>query len=236
MSQNRSNAVMQSRIEPHDSLDDFPTPSWGTRAAVEKIIRPNLLPLGTVWEPTCNRGYMTKPLRETFSRVYATDIFDYGLGNMDKQEDFLFPGATCPFDPDWLFFNPPFKAAEEFIARALTFARVGVAALVRTSFLEGQGRYERLYRVRPPTLIYQFTERIILTKGIVRDPDVAYWDPEAIDKDIGKKGVWKKPSTATSYAWLLWVHGMERRPFDWIPPCRKALERPGDYPELAVAA
>lgn len=30
--QNRSSAVMQQRAEPHNSLDDFPTPPWATKA------------------------------------------------------------------------------------------------------------------------------------------------------------------------------------------------------------
>ena len=34
---NRTSAVMQSRREPHDSLDDFPTPPWGTRALLERL-------------------------------------------------------------------------------------------------------------------------------------------------------------------------------------------------------
>lgn len=35
MSQNTSTAVMQRRVEAHDSLDDFPTPPWATRALCE---------------------------------------------------------------------------------------------------------------------------------------------------------------------------------------------------------
>lgn len=35
MSQNCSSAVMQQRSEPRDSLDDFPTPPWATRALCE---------------------------------------------------------------------------------------------------------------------------------------------------------------------------------------------------------
>ena len=39
MTQNRSSAVMQQRKEPHDSLDDFPTPPWATRALCEVIAK-----------------------------------------------------------------------------------------------------------------------------------------------------------------------------------------------------
>jgi hypothetical protein len=40
----------------------------------------------------------------------------------------------------------------------------------------------------------------------------------------------KKASTATGYGWLVWEKGRPARPqLVWIPPCRKILERDGDY-------
>lgn len=41
MSQNTSHAVMAQRAEAHDSLDDFPTPPWATRALIEHVIWPS---------------------------------------------------------------------------------------------------------------------------------------------------------------------------------------------------
>lgn len=41
MAQNTSSAVMAQRSEPHDSLDDFPTPPWATRALIKRVIWPN---------------------------------------------------------------------------------------------------------------------------------------------------------------------------------------------------
>ena len=38
MSQNTSHAVMAQRTESPDSLDDFPTPPWATRAFVEHVL------------------------------------------------------------------------------------------------------------------------------------------------------------------------------------------------------
>lgn len=104
----------------------------------------------------------------------------------------------------------PFRLAEEFIAQGRKIARVGCAALVRASFLEGIGRYERLYSINPPTMQAQFVERLPMVKCRI--------DPDA--------------STATSYCWLVWVHGMERQPYQWIPPCRKHLELAGDYKQI----
>lgn len=40
MTANRSTAVMQRRVEPLDSLDDFPTPPWATRALCEWLEKP----------------------------------------------------------------------------------------------------------------------------------------------------------------------------------------------------
>lgn len=34
MAQNRSNAVMATRVEASDSLDDFPTPPWATQPVI----------------------------------------------------------------------------------------------------------------------------------------------------------------------------------------------------------
>ena len=44
MAQNTSHAVMAQRIEPADSLDDFPTPPWATRALL-KILMKKLMSL-----------------------------------------------------------------------------------------------------------------------------------------------------------------------------------------------
>lgn len=206
---------MAQRHEPDDSLDDFPTPSWSTRALCEFVLSP-LLPwnenLGVVWEPACNRGYMARPLEVYADRVYATDICDYGWAGMAGQQDFLLPGAHAPEPVDFVISNPPFRLAEQFIEHARNIARVGCAMLVRSSFLEGIGRFQRLYSMHPPTVIAIFSERVPMVKGRC--------DPDA--------------STATSYSWLVWIHGKAPLPFQWIPPCRKQLERPGDYPEIVT--
>ena len=39
MVQNLSHAVMAQRHEAKDSLDDFPTPPWATRALLERVLK-----------------------------------------------------------------------------------------------------------------------------------------------------------------------------------------------------
>lgn len=200
--QNMSSAVMQSRVEPDDSLDDFPTPPWATRALLEKI---TVSDSQTCREPTANRGHMVRVLEDNFNHVDASDIHDYGCGY--RMKDYLFGEEQDAVD--WTIFNPPFRLAEEFIKRAIRTSRVGVAAIVRSAFLESIGRYHNLFQPCPPTHIYQFSERVVMHKG-----------------RLSEKG-----STATAYAWLVWdlTEASKTTQFGWIEPCRRRLERPDDY-------
>lgn len=220
MSQNTSHAVMQQRSEAHDSLDDFPTPPWATRALIERVIAPLFfegdLRRLTVWEPACNRGYMLAPLREYFAAAIGSDVHDYGLEGTE-QHDFLqpfVPHRLAGQNVHWIISNPPFRLAEQFIARAAQVASDGFAFLVRTSFLEGVGRYENLFSKNPPSIVAQFAERVPMVKG--------RYDPEA--------------STATSYTWLVWLDGETETRLVWIPPCRRQLERETDWPTRNEAA
>jgi hypothetical protein len=208
--QNRSSAVMQQRTEPHDSLDDFPTPPWATRALCEWLranwaTEPSDWPSFTVREPAANRGHMVRPLAEYFGTVEASDIHDYGAGYPVR--DYLW--GRLPEKVDWTITNPPFRLAQQFIFRAALSSRHGVAMIVRTAFLEGQERYRQQFRSHPPSHILQFTERVVMHKG-----------------KLAPKG-----STATAYCWLVWLWnpGDITTQFHWIAPCRKLLERPEDY-------
>lgn len=215
--QNTSHAVMAQRFEAADSLDNFPTPKWATRALMEEVLRagPDFRKL-TCWEPACGQGFMGTVLEEYFGEVRSSDIHDYGRGEVhDYLASGLFgSGEAEPFY-DWVITNPPFRLAEEFILQSLGRVRGGVAMLVRTVFLESVGRYERLFKPHPPTYCAQFTERVPMVKGRV--------DPKA--------------STATGYCWIVWqkpLAGSSR--LRWIPPCRKRLERPGDYDDPSAPA
>ncbi len=201
--QNTSHAVMAQRHEPADSPDDFPTPPWATRALIEHIIGVDQIRGRSCLEPACGRGYMARPLAEYFDKVDAADAYHYGFAPV---RDFL----TFPYEAlshDWVITNPPFRLAEEFVERALVVARHGVAILARTVFLESVGRYESIFKDRPPTIFAQFSERVPMVKGRVD----------------------AKASTATGYAWFVWVKGVRDPRLTWVPPCRRVLERPGDY-------
>lgn len=207
MAQNTSHAVMAQRTESKDSLDDFPTPPWATRAFVEHVLggRSQTKNL-TVLEPACGRGYMSNALGEYFGHVQSSDVGNYGFA---EEIDFL-TGAYEAKSFDWVITNPPFKLAESFITEAKRVARVGVAMLTRTVFIESVGRHERLFSQQQPAIFAQYSERVPMVKGRVD----------------------RKASTATGYGWLVWsALPSSSTQLDWIPPCRKKFERATDYDE-----
>jgi hypothetical protein len=207
--QNKSHAVMAQRTEGKQSLDDFPTPLWGTRALIEHVIGKDSVAGSTCLEPACGRGHMAVALGEYFKEVQAQDVFDYGFGGVADFQKAKFADGSF----DWVITNPPFRLAEDFIARSLSISRVGVATLVRTVFIESVGRYDRLFRPLPPARVAQFTERVPMVKGRVD----------------------KKASTATGYAWIVWEKAVQKSTeLVWIPPSRKSLERDGDYVQAPV--
>lgn len=204
---NGARSVAPGRKEPSASLDFSPTPPWATRALIERVfpvMSISTASLKTAHEPACGAGHMAEVLRESFRHVIATDIHDYGYG--DAQIDYL--ASDVEVEADWVITNPPFKEkAEQFALNAIERAKVGVAIFARLQWLETVGRYERLFKVHPPTQLAFFAERVNLCMG--------RWEPDG--------------GTATAYMWLVWVKGrLPRAPF-WIPPdCQKTLERDGD--------
>ena len=205
--QNRSSAVMAQRKEPHDSLDDFPTPPWAVRALLERQKM-----RGIIWEPAANRGFMERTLVESGAQVVGSDVHDYGYGY--PVHDFLFPSPTgalpTPGRPDWVVTNPPFRLSAAFAVRAFEVATTGTALLTRLQWLEGGERYKHVFSPCPPAEILLFSERVAMVKGKL--------DPKA--------------SSATAYAWVVW-EAPYRRPrvpeLRWIPPGTKArLQRPDD--------
>jgi hypothetical protein len=196
---------MAQRVEQADSLDDFPTPPWATRAFVSHYFNGADLDGTAVWEPACGRGHMAQVLSEFFGAVRASDVFDYGYG---ETQDFL-TGLSGVRSVDWMITNPPFRLAEEFFERGRQVARKGVALLTRTVFIESVGRYERLFKMTPPTKVLQYAERVPMVKGRVD----------------------RKASTATGYAWLVWNFSQEGcgTTLDWIPSSRRRFEDQADY-------
>lgn len=152
---------------------------------------------------------MFEVLKPDFAQAFASDVHDYGRGY--AVGSFIGEGpdcSDCPFTPDWIITNPPFIHALAFAERALREAKTGVALLVRSVWGEGADRYRKLFSKSPPSMIAQFVERVPMVKG--------RWDPSA--------------STATSYAWFVWLKDdfSRRCVYHWIPDGAKTRHSQAD--------
>lgn len=202
-----SRAIMNSRIEPPDSLEFFPTPPWATRALCEIVLGADVIGRSNgAWEPACGEGHMAETLREYFPVVLASDIHPYGYGDV---QDFLLDHRRTSPALDWIITNPPYSLALDFAMRALEDEGRGLAMLMRTTWLEAETRWP-FFSSTPPNFVWQFVERVPMHKG--------RYEP--------------KGGTATAYAWCVWMPGAARHGADcrlrWIPPCKDQLFSPED--------
>lgn len=107
--------------------------------AVYALLRVESLP-HLVWEPACGPGNIVEVLRDAGYAVAATDLVDYGCPGQASGRDFLM--ETTPA-ADAIVTNPPFKLAEQFVAKARELVPK-VVMLLRLAFLESQRRTELL--------------------------------------------------------------------------------------------
>lgn len=169
--------------------DDFyPTPPAGTLAllSVESFT-------GTIWEPACGDGAISKVLEAAGHSVISTDLIDRGYGTPNV--DFLLDYQTTAEN---IITNPPFKHAEEFARHALSRATRKVAMLCRLGWLEG-GKRQSLFTGTPLARVWVFSRRLAMLRG------GAEWEG-------GGGGM-------IAFAWYVWEHGYFGPPtIGWINP------------------
>ncbi len=88
-----------------------------------------------VFEPCAGSGQLARPMRNVFSEVFTNDIdkrygSDYTFDAIDSSKWRNVPRT------EWVITNPPFSVALPIIKTALVHATVGVAMLLRLTYLE----------------------------------------------------------------------------------------------------
>jgi hypothetical protein len=107
--------------------------------AVRALLSVEPVPL-TCWEPACGDGAIVRELRAAGRAVVATDLVDYGCPDSQARVDFLME-RKAPDGVPAIVTNPPFKNAEEFLAKSLELVPE-VYMLLRVAFLEGLRWYD----------------------------------------------------------------------------------------------
>lgn len=145
-----------------DKRDRYFTPRWATLALLD-YLGDRLA--GLVWEPCAGQCHIVDVLRERDHHVLATDITPYP--SLDGVHDFLhlergyappavsMDGTVTVNAPHWIVTNPPYTTdqctATDIVRHALELATVGVAMLLRLSWLEPCDDRVDLLMTDPPT-------------------------------------------------------------------------------------
>lgn len=117
-----------------------------------------------IYEPACGNGCLSEILKVKYGRkVYSHDIIDRGYGEGVKD---FFQTKELPNDCNCILTNPPYSLATEFIIHAINLLEEGGLCIMflKTTFLEGKKRHEKLFSKCPPKVIYQFIQRIQCAK------------------------------------------------------------------------
>lgn len=134
--------------------------------------------IGSIWEPSCGEGHLSKPLIEAGYEVISTDLIDrgFGIGNIDFFKESSLRG-------DNIITNPPYKYATQAVEHSLNLGAKKVAMFLKLTFLEGKER-NRLFKTYPPKKVWVYSSRRqVAING----------DPEMFKK-----------SSAAAYAWFIW--------------------------------
>ena len=170
--------------------DFYPTPGWATYALINSEHFE-----GDIWEPACGDGSMSEVLAETGNKIVSSDLYDRGYG--EAGIDYL----TARRRVANVITNPPYNAAEGFVAKSLEVVEKKFALLLRLAFLEGANRANTIFHKNPPSRIWVFSERITFYP----------------------KGAVVAGSGTTAYAWFVWDKA-HRKPTElaWLKPGFKA--------------
>jgi SAM-dependent methyltransferase len=163
--------------------DLYPTPVDCTYSLLP-YIAPLLPANALVLEPACADGQMVRPLREFGYRVIGTDLRPDVQGGTGGIDFLASDGPDPEFEGhafDAVITNPPFKAAEEFIRRALEVAPV-VVMLLKAQYWNTKNR-KALFRETKPYMELNLT-----------------WRPAFLAQERGN-------SPLMDCMWVVWVRG-----------------------------
>lgn len=183
------------------SLDYYATDPVAVDLLLANPIAGRLFRTSVVWECACGDGSLSKALLRNGIKTYSSDIADRGFGQTGI--DFLTKNTLIAPDVTAILTNPPYKYATEFVTHALDLLpNRGICAMfLKTTFLEGQSRYGRIFSHMPPCYVFQFVARVLCAKN----------------GDF--RGFTAAGGSAVSYAWFMWVKGSHDEPIiQWLPP------------------
>lgn len=133
-----------------------------------------------ILEPCCGGLHMVKgiinycEMNNQKPNIYATDIKKRDWVDIQTDiETHIDTGIQCDVlsdtynseEIDYVIMNPPYSVIEPFTMKMLSIANKGILMLARLQFLEGQGRYENIFKEYKPSDIWVYVDRITCYKN-----------------------------------------------------------------------
>lgn len=163
----------------------------------------------TILEPCCGTGNISKVLEEAGYSVTSTDLIDrgYGRGGIDFFKEYHI------IDCD-IVTNPPFGLATEFVDKCLHDMTPNhkLALFLKLQFLEGQDRFNKIYKLGHLKKIYIYSKRVACYKN-----DEMWQKNDDGSFKLDRNGNKIKTQSAVCYAWYIFDLSYNGKPeIDWI--------------------
>lgn len=136
-------------VNMRQTFDFYPTPEWATKSLLNQV--PEITMGVSFLEPCNGKGAISKVLD---SHIINSDIQTNDI-DIKQEADYHFDAVRKQvwqnFKPvNWVITNPPFSSAFPILDNAYTHAKIGVAFLLRLSFLEPTYDRQEFLDEHPP--------------------------------------------------------------------------------------
>lgn len=144
-----------------------------------------------IWECACGQGHISKVLINNGFEVFSSDLIPRGYS--ENIFDFLNDDCNIDLTNTDILTNPPYKKAKEFVLRGLELLNNGnrLILFLKIRFLEGERRFQQIFRNTPPRYVYVHVTR----------------QSCAMDGNFDE---YCKNSGSECYAWIIWEKGSEK--------------------------
>lgn len=167
-------------------LDVYLTPEWATEVLLRSVSLS-----GNIFECCAGQGDMAKVIAlARVGEVFCNDIDPQTLwpDHWDATDPKAWKVNEDPDDPDWdwVVTNPPFNVAPEIVPLAFSHARLGIAMLLRISYLEPVENRGAWLNQHPPTSLIVLPRISFTGDGKTDNVTCAWfvWDKRASGQQI----------------------------------------------------
>lgn len=184
--------------QPRQKEDFYATSPKAVELFLASLKRDGVQLNSDLWECACGQGHISKVLINAGYSVFSSDLINRGYS--EQTIDFLKDEISLDLLKTDIITNPPYKMAKEFVLRGLDLLQEGnrLILFLKIRFLEGERRFNQIFRNTPPEFVYVHVTR----------------QSCAMDGDFEQ---YCKSSGSECYCWFIFKKGYKGEPvLRWI--------------------